>query len=87
MSKSDIAKLFAESFRQATDGMTASVFSGSVRFIAMMLVIIGMMWCINHFMSVEEKGHDSFLIRLGSRLVRLTVGLCLFILMLMVKGN
>ncbi|WP_131783803.1 hypothetical protein ACNVED_05240 [Legionella sp. D16C41] len=87
MNKVDIAKTFTESFRQATGDITASTFSSCIRFIAIMLTIIAVIWCINYFMDSAEKAQEGFLIVLGSRLVRLVIGLCLFILILIVKGN
>lgn len=87
MSKVDIAKTFAASFKQAAGNTAASVFSSCIRFVAIMLVIIALMWCINHFMDYREKEQESFLILLGSRLIRIVLGFCLFILILIVKGN
>ncbi|ASQ47021.1 hypothetical protein [Legionella clemsonensis] len=87
MSKVDIAKTFASSFKQAAGDTTVSAFSGSIRFVAIMLVIIGLIWCINQFMGNTEKEQEGFLILLGSRLIRIVLGFCLFILILIVKGN
>lgn len=87
MSKVDIAKTFAASFKQAAGNTAASAYSGCIRFIAIMLVIIAVMWCINHFMGQTEKEQEGFLILLGSRLIRIVLGFCLFILILIVKGN
>ena len=82
MSKDEIARLFAASFQQSSQGVSVNVFSSSIRFIAISLVIIAVMWSINHFMGAEEKEQDGFLLRLGSRLVRLVIGLMVFILLL-----
>jgi hypothetical protein len=87
MSKVDIAKTFAASFKQAAGDTAASAYSGCIRFIAIMMVIIAVMWCINQFMGSEEREQEGFLIRLGSRSIRIVMGLCLFILILIVKGN
>jgi uncharacterized membrane protein YidH (DUF202 family) len=87
MNKVDIAKNFDISFSQASGNIAASTYSGLIRFVAIMLVIIAMIWAINHFMSNEERMQDSFLIHLGSRLVRIAIGISLFILILIVKGN
>jgi len=87
MSKIDIAKTFAASFSQATGSVSASSYSGLIRFVAILLVIIAVMWSINHFMGAEEREQEGFLNRLGSRLIRIIIGLCLFILILIVKGN
>ncbi len=87
MSKSDIATNFAASFQQAAGGVTVKTYSSSIRFVAIMLVIIAMMWSINHFMGSEEREQEGFLIRMGSRLIRIVIGFCVFILCLIVKGN
>ena len=87
MSKVDIAKTFATSFKQAAGDTAASTYSSSIRFVAIMLVIIGLIWCINLFMGNVEKEQEGFLILLGSRLIRIVLGFCLFILILIVKGN
>lgn len=87
MSKVDIAKTFAASFQHATGDTAASSFSSGIRYVAIMLVIIATIWCINHFLGSEEKAQEGFLIHLGSRLIRIIFGLCLFILILNVKGN
>ncbi len=87
MSKVDIAKTFAASFKQAAGNTAASAYSGCIRFIAIMLVIIGIIWCINQFMDNTEKDQEGFLILLGSRLIRIVLGFCLFILILIVKGS
>lgn len=84
MSKDEIARLFATSFQQGSDGISVSVFSSSIRFIAISLVILAVMWSINHFMGAEEKEQDGYLLRLGSRLVRLVIGLMVFIFSLYV---
>lgn len=86
MSKDQIAKLFAASFQQSSQGVSVSVFSGSIRFIAISIVVLAVMWSINHFMGSEEKEQDGFLVRLGSRLIRLVIGLMVFILLLYVRG-
>ncbi|VEG92560.1 hypothetical protein [Legionella spiritensis] len=86
MSKDEIAKLFAASFQQSSQGIAVSVFSGSIRFIAISMVILAVMWSVNHFMGSEEKEKDGFLNRLGSRLIRLVIGLMVFILLLYVRG-
>lgn len=85
MSKDEIARLFATSFKQASNNISAQAFSGSIRFIAMALVILAVMWSVNHMMDAEEKQQQGYLVRLGSRLVRLVIGLMLFILILFVK--
>lgn len=87
MGKVDIAKTFAASFKQGASNTGAYIFSETIRFIAIMMVILAVIWCTNHFMGSEEREQDSFLIHLGSRLIRLVLGFCLFILILIVKGH
>ena len=82
MGKTEIAKNFATSFSQAAGGI-----SSSIRFVAIMLVIIAMMWSINHFMGSEEREQEGFLLRMGSRLIRIVIGVCVFIIFLIVKGS
>ncbi|GAN26139.1 TPA: hypothetical protein ACT96X_000026 [Legionella pneumophila] len=85
MSKDEIARMFATSFKQASNNISAQVFSGSIRFIAIALVILAVMWSINHMMDAEAKQQHGYLLRLGSRLIRLVIGLMIFILVLFVK--
>lgn len=87
MGKTEIAKMFATSFSQAAGGVSVRTYSSSIRFVAIILVIIAVMWSINHFMGSEEREQEGFLIRMGSRLIRIVIGFCLFILCLIVKGN
>lgn len=87
MSKVDIAKTFAASFKQAAGDTQASAYSSFIRFTAIMLVIIALIWCVNQFMGNAEKEQDGFLILLGSRLIRIVLGFCIFIFILIVKGN
>ncbi|MBA2711538.1 MAG: hypothetical protein H0U57_13230 [Tatlockia sp.] len=87
MNKPEMAKNFAIYFKQAAGNTAAVTFSSCIRFVAIMMVIIAVIWSINHFMGNAQREQDSFLLLLGSRLVRLVIGLCLFILILIVKGN
>jgi len=86
MSKEEITRLFATSFQQSNQGIAVNVYSSWIRFIAISLVILAIMWSVNHFMSSEEKEKEGFLVRLGSRLIRLVIGLMIFILLLTVRG-
>lgn len=81
MNKSEMAQHFNRSFFEAS-GIKASVYSDSIRVIAIVFTLLAVMWCINHFMSMEERQHDTYLISLGSRIVKLVIGLMLFILLL-----
>jgi len=87
MGKTEIAKKFATSFSQAAGGVSVKTYSSSIRFVAIILVIIAVMWSINHFMGSDEREQEGFLIRMGSRLIRIVIGFCLFILCLIVKGS
>lgn len=82
MNKTEIARLFATSFQQASNNIAAQTFSNSIRFVAIALVILAVMWSVNHSLTAQEKYHPDYLQRLGSRLVRLVTGLMLFILIL-----
>ena len=64
MGKIDIAKTFATSFSQATGSIAAASYSGLIRFVAIVMVIIAVMWSINHFMGAEEREQEGFLNRL-----------------------
>lgn len=87
MGKTEIAKLFATGFSQAAGGISVKTYSSSIRFIAVMLVILAVMWSINHFMGSEERTQDGYLLIMGSRLIRIVIGFCVFILCLTVKGS
>lgn len=82
MTKNEIAHHFSISFREASGNINASVFSGCIRVMAIVLVILAVMWSINHFLGQEERCHDTYLINLGSRITKLVIGLMLFILLL-----
>lgn len=87
MTQSEIAKNFANAFKQAAGNTAAQTYSSCIRFVAIMLAIIAFIWCINHFMGNAQREQDHFLLLLGSRLIRLIIGLSLFILILIVKGS
>ena len=76
-----IATDFANAFREA-GVQTAHQYSDFIRFIAIMFVILAMLWASHHFLSSEAKESDGFMARLGSRVVRLAIGLMLFIIFL-----
>lgn len=76
-----IATDFTQAFHEA-GGYTALQYCDLIRFIAVMLVILAVMWSIHHFLSSEAKESDGFMVRLGSRTVRLAIALMLFILFL-----
>jgi len=84
MKKDEISKLFASTFQQANNNLAAHTFSSAIRFIAIVLVILAVMWSINHFMTAQKKLEPDYLLLFGSRLVRLVIGLTLFILILTV---
>ena len=76
-----ISTEFANAFREA-GGLAAMQYCDLIRFIALMFVILGVMWSLHHFLSSEAKEYDRFMVRLGSRAVRLSIGLMLFIIFL-----
>ncbi len=77
---------FAEAFTTA-GGMEAFSYSNFIRFAAIAFVILGVMWTLVHFMGEEAKASELFLVRLGGRVVRLVIGLTLFISLLVTKGR
>lgn len=82
----DISADFAKAFQEA-GGTNALSYNGLVRFMAIMFVILAVLWVIVHFMGEDAKASDLFLVTLGSRLVRLVIGLTLFIGLLMTGGS
>lgn len=80
-----IATTFAHAFYDA-GGQKAMVYCDFIRFIAVMSVLLGVMWALHHFLSSEAKESEGFMYRLGSRMVRLSIGLTLFILFLTTSG-
>jgi len=77
----NISTEFANAFREA-GGLAVTQYSDLIRFIAVMCVILAVMWSLHHFLSSEAKESDGFMVRLGSRAVRLSIGLMLFIIFL-----
>lgn len=57
-------------------------YSDLIRFLAIMCVILAMMWSLHHFLGSEAKESDGFMVRLGTRSVRIAIGLMLFIIFL-----
>ena len=82
MTKNEIAQHFAISFHEASGNLSTTVFSSLIRMTAIVLVILAVMWSINHFLGQEERSHDTYLINLGARITKLVIGLMLFILLL-----
>ena len=77
----NISREFAKAFQDA-GGQTLISYCDLTRFIAVMCLILAVMWSVHHFLSMEAKESDGFMSRLGSRLVRLAIGLTLFIVFL-----
>ncbi len=75
------ASNFARAFQEA-GGLSALSYSNFIRFLAVMLVIVAVLWSINHFLDSNAKASESFMVQLGSRVVRLVIGLTFFILFL-----
>lgn len=84
MNPDKLTSLFATSFKQASNNLEVSTFSHCIRFVAVSFVILAVMWSVNHFMGAEQKEHEHYLLHLGSRLVRLTIGLILLIIILII---
>ena len=77
--------IFSHAFFEA-GGQKAIVYCNFIRFIAVMSVILGVMWALHHFLGTEAKESEGFMVRLGTRTVRLCIGLSLFIIFLTTKG-
>jgi hypothetical protein len=76
-----ISAEFANAFREA-GGLSVTQYADLIRFIAVMFVILSVMWSLHHFLSLEAKESEGFMVRLGYRAVRLSIGLMLFIIFL-----
>lgn len=87
MTKYEIAHHFKRSFYEASGYIGVEVYSNAIRWLAIVLVILAVMWSINHFMQFETKANDAYLIDFGARLVKLVVALMLFILLLTTQGK
>lgn len=85
MMLNSIATNFSHAFYDA-GGQTAIVYCNLIRFIAVMSVILGFMWALHHFLGDEAKESEGFMYRLGTRTVRLCIGLALFIIFLTTGG-
>ena len=79
------ALVFSHAFFEA-GGQKAIIYCNLIRFAALMSVILGVMWALHHFLGMEAKESDGFMVRLGTRTVRLCIGLALFIIFLTTKG-
>ena len=84
--KEQMAGDFATAFNEA-GGQQALAYNGLIRFVALMCVILAILWSIVHFMSDEAKASEIYLVILGSRTIRLLIGLTLFIGLLTTKGS
>ena len=72
---------FTRAFQEA-GGQSVHLYSDLIRFMAVMFVILGVMWCLCHFLDAVSKSSDEFMAQTGVRVVKLAVGLTLFILFL-----
>ena len=77
---------FSRAFNEA-GGAQALSYSGFIRFVALMCLILAILWSVVHFMSEEARASEEFLMLLGSRTIRLLIGLTLFIGLLTTKGS
>lgn len=87
MTKYEIAHHFKRSFYEASGHMGVEVYSNAIRWLAIVLVILAVMWSINHFMQFETKTSDAYLVDFGMRMVKLVIALMLFILLLTTQGK
>jgi flagellar biogenesis protein FliO len=81
-----IAHEFSKAFQEA-GGQAAVSYCDLIRFIAVMFIILAVMWSLHHFLSSEAKESEGFMERFGSRVVRLSIGLTLFIIFLTTRGT
>lgn len=79
------ALVFSHAFFEA-GGQKAIIYCNLIRFVSVMSVVLGVMWALHHFLGDETKESDGFMYRLGTRTVRLCIGLTLFIIFLTTKG-
>ncbi len=86
MTKTDITHYFNLSFYEASGHLQTSLFSSTIRWLAIVLVILAIMWSINHFMQFESRT-DTYLVEFGARLVKLVIALTFFILLLTIQGK
>jgi hypothetical protein len=87
MTTPDITHYFNVSFYEASGHLSTDLFSSTIRWLAIVLVILATMWSINHFMSMESRAHDTYLVDFGTRIVKLVIGLTFFILLLTTQGK
>ncbi|KTD23933.1 hypothetical protein [Legionella maceachernii] len=85
MSNADLSQQFAISFAHAADGLTVTMFANSIRFLALMLMIVAILFSINQFMA-DLKAQEDFLTQFAFRLIRLIIACCCFLLLLTTKG-
>lgn len=72
---------FARAFQEA-GGYSPHTYSELVRFIAVMAVVIAVMGCLRGFLDERAKASEEFMVQTASRLVKIAIGLTIFILFL-----
>ncbi len=79
--KREISSAFASAFQEA-GGQSAHLYSELIRFTALMFVVLGILWCLHGFLDADARSSDAFMVQIGSRLVKLVIGLMVFILLM-----
>ena len=79
--KREISSAFASAFQEA-GGQSAHLYSELIRFTALMFVVLGVLWCLQGFLDANARTSDAFMVQVGSRLVKVVIGLMLFILLM-----
>ncbi len=87
MTRDEIKYNFLRSFHEASGQMDAALSSYIIRWLAIVLMLLAVMWSINYFMNIETKSNDTYLMDFGARIVKLVIALTLFILLLTTQGK
>lgn len=77
----DVGGQFVAAFNEA-GGQSALSYSNFIRFIALMCVLLSTLWSIYHFMTPDARESENFLVDASFRLVRIAIGITLFILLI-----
>ena len=75
------SSMFVSAFADAC-GHPALMVQNLIRFVAVALVIIGVIAALNHFMGEEAKASEHYMVLTISRIVKVLIGLTLFIALL-----
>ena len=79
--KREISNAFSNAFQEA-GGQSVHLYSELIRFTALMFVVLGVLWCLQGFLDANARASDAFMVQVGSRLVKVVIGLMMFILLM-----